>query len=80
MGSISDEVSGFFNWPAMAQVMTQPLTGMNTRNYPWSKGRPEWKTDNLTAIRDPGHFKLYGPPRPVTRVALTFLTFMGKKG
>jgi hypothetical protein len=42
-GSISDEVTGFFNLPnpssrTMALVSTQLLTEMNTRNLPGGKG------------------------------------------
>jgi hypothetical protein len=32
---------------------TQPLTEMNTRNFPGGKGRPVHKADNLTAIWEP---------------------------
>jgi hypothetical protein len=32
---------------------TQPLTEMNTRNLSGSKGMPENKADNLTAICEP---------------------------
>jgi hypothetical protein len=34
----------------MARVSTQPLTEMNTRNFPGGKGQPAHKADNLTAI------------------------------
>jgi aspartate carbamoyltransferase regulatory subunit len=45
VGSIPDEVIGFFNWPnpscrTMALVSTQPLTEMSIRNLPGAKGRP----------------------------------------
>jgi hypothetical protein len=44
-GSISDEVTGFSNWPnpssrAMAMGSAQPLTEMSTKNLPGGKGRP----------------------------------------
>jgi hypothetical protein len=37
----------------MALGSTQPLTEMNARNLPRSKGRPARKADNLTAIYEP---------------------------
>jgi hypothetical protein len=57
-GSISDEVTGFLNWPnpsssTMALVSTQPLTEMSTRNLPWGKGRPARKAGKLTALCEP---------------------------
>jgi hypothetical protein len=44
VGSIPDEVIGFFNWPnpssrTRALGSTQPLTEMSTRNIPGGKGR-----------------------------------------
>jgi hypothetical protein len=69
----------------MAQGSTQPLTEMNTWNIPGGKA------DNLTAICEPivlkiGSFDVswpYGPPRPVTGIALTiflrcFLDYLAK--
>jgi hypothetical protein len=55
MGSIPDEVIGFFNRPnpssrAMALRSAQPLTEMSARNLSSDKGRPARKADNLTAI------------------------------
>jgi hypothetical protein len=57
VGSVPDEVIGFFNLPnvssrVMALGSTQPLTEMSTRNLPGTKGRPERKTD-LTAVSEP---------------------------
>jgi hypothetical protein len=50
MGSIPDEVIGFFNGPKpLAMGLTQPLTEMSTRNLPEGKGQPASKAD-LTAI------------------------------
>jgi hypothetical protein len=54
-GSISDEVTGFFNWPnpssrTMTLGSTQPVTEMSTRNLPGGKERPACKADNLTVI------------------------------
>jgi hypothetical protein len=53
---IPDEVIGFCPNPSsrsMALGSTQPLRGMNTRNLPGGKGRPDHKADNLTAICEP---------------------------
>jgi hypothetical protein len=37
----------------MALGSTQPLTDMSARNLPGSKGPPERKAENLTAISNP---------------------------
>jgi hypothetical protein len=56
MGSIPDEVIGFFfNSPnpssrTMALGSTQPLTEMSTRKLPGSKGRPACKADSHTTM------------------------------
>jgi hypothetical protein len=55
VGSIPNEVIGFFNWPkpskgTVAMGSTQPLTEMNIRNLAGVKERPARKTDNLTTI------------------------------
>jgi hypothetical protein len=55
VGSIPDEVTGFFNWPnAFSRIMvlgsTEPLTEMSTSNFPEGKGRPAPKAVDLTAI------------------------------
>jgi hypothetical protein len=59
MGSIPDEVTGFFCWPnpssrTMALVSAQPLTEMSTKILPGGGGkwRPALKADNLTAISE----------------------------
>jgi hypothetical protein len=44
----------FFNSPnpssrTMAQESIQPLKEMSNRKFPWGKGRPARKSDNLTA-------------------------------
>jgi hypothetical protein len=58
---------------------TPPLTEMSTRNLAGGKGRPARKADNFTAVRRLSRIcgsldvsQLYGPPRPVTGIALPF--------
>jgi hypothetical protein len=55
MGSVPDEVIGFFSWPnlfnrTVAVELIQSLREINTKNVPGGKGRPALKADNLTAI------------------------------
>jgi hypothetical protein len=55
MGSIPNEVIGFFNWPnpfsfTMALGLTQPLIEMSTSNLPEGNGQPACKADNLTTV------------------------------
>jgi hypothetical protein len=55
VGSIPDEVIGFFSLPnpssrTMALGLTQLLRKMSTRNLRGGKGRPAREADNLTAI------------------------------
>jgi hypothetical protein len=52
---------------------TQPLTEMSTINLPGGKGRPARKAENLTAVCEPIVYKMCGPPRSVTGIALHFL-------
>jgi hypothetical protein len=82
-GSIPD-VTGFFYLPnpfsrTMDLGSTQPLTETSTRNLPGVKGRPAHKADNPTTICEtsrksgsPDVSQPYGPPRPVTGIALPF--------
>jgi hypothetical protein len=58
VGSIPNEVIGFFNWPnpssrTMNLGSTQPLEELRTRDIPGGKGRPAREADNLTAICEP---------------------------
>jgi hypothetical protein len=58
MGSISDEIIGFLNWPnpsshTMALGPTQPPTEMSTRNLPGGKGQLARGADNLIAFYEP---------------------------
>jgi hypothetical protein len=55
VGSIPDEVIGFFNWPNpsnrnMVLGLTQPITEMSTRNLPEDKGQTVHTADSLTTI------------------------------
>jgi hypothetical protein len=83
VGSIPDEVTGFFIWPnpssrIMTLESTQPLTEMSTRNLPGGKGQLARKADNLTAICPENvgaltsHNPMGLPPRPVTGADLPF--------
>jgi hypothetical protein len=58
VGSIPDEVIQYFYSPnpfssTVAQVLTQPLTDMSTRNLPGTKRGAARTADNLTAICEP---------------------------
>jgi hypothetical protein len=75
-GSITDEVSEFFNWPnpssrTMVLGSTQPLTEMSTRIHPGGKGQPARKADDLTAICELIVYKMWEPRRLTTWWAST---------
>jgi hypothetical protein len=58
MGSIRNEVIGFFSWPnpssrTVALGLTRPVTEMSTSNVSACKEQPACKADNLTAICEP---------------------------
>jgi hypothetical protein len=58
VGSIPDEIIGFFNLPnpssrTVALGSTQPLTEISTRNLYGGKGRPARKAYNFIAICEP---------------------------
>jgi hypothetical protein len=58
VGSIPNEVIGFFNSPnlssrTMALVSPQPLTEMSTRNLPGGQEQPARMSDRLTAMCEP---------------------------
>jgi hypothetical protein len=62
----------------MALGSTEPLTEMSTRNLPGGKGRTARKAENLTSGRY-GSLDVsqpYGPSRPITGLALPFVTFL----
>jgi hypothetical protein len=55
VGSIPDDITGFFNLPKTSRRTTslgstQLLTEMSTRNLPVGNGQPARKAANLTAI------------------------------
>jgi hypothetical protein len=64
MGSIPDEVIGFFNSPNPSSHVTalgliQPESEMSTRKLPGGKGRTVHKADNLTTICKPIVWKMW---------------------
>jgi hypothetical protein len=79
-GSVPYQVIGFLNLPnpsscTMALGSTQPLTEMSTRNLTGGKGRPTSRPSVKGQSRSCGSLDVsltYGPPRPITKMALRF--------
>jgi hypothetical protein len=66
MGSIPDDITGFFNWPnpysrTMTLGSTQPLIQKTIRKLSGSKEKPAHKADNLTAICELTVCKMWEP-------------------
>jgi hypothetical protein len=76
VGSISDEVTEFINWPnpcsrTVALGSTQPPTEISARNFHGVKGRPAHKADNLIAICELTVLKMWELQRFTTLWAST---------
>jgi hypothetical protein len=76
VGSIPDEIIGFFSWPnpfshTVALGSTLPLREISARNLPGGKGQPVHEADNLSTICELIVWQIWEPWRHTTLWAFT---------